>query len=109
MQPIFKKGKIVEETQFVSTTLNPNVAKEFGKAETDIIYKFKPPKGLKATCPEKLDPVNYGRKTSAGGNLTGRLEGSETEILLKRGFKYRMDNLIKEDGKFIIECTILSN
>ena len=106
---IFKKGKIVEETQFVSTTLNPNVAKEFGMGETDIIYKFKAPKGLKATCPEKLDPVNYGRKTSAGGNLTGRLEGSETEILLKRGFKYRMDNLIKEDGKFIIECTILSN
>ena len=109
VERIFKKGKVVEEKQFVSTTLNPNVAKEFGNGETDIIYKFKAPKGTKATCPEKLDPANYGGKTTAFGNLTGKLEGSEVEILLKRGFKYRMDNLIKKDGKYIIECTILGN
>lgn len=105
---IFKKGKIVREEQFVSTTVSPQVAKEFGSGETDIIYRFKAPKGTKATCPEKLDPANYGGKENgAGGNLTGRLEGSEAEILLKRGFSYRMDNLIKENGQYIIECTIL--
>ena len=105
---IFRKGKIVKEEQFVSTTVSPHVARDFGGGKNDIIYKFKAPKGTKATCPEKLDPAQYGGPaTSAGGNLTGRLEGSEAEILLKRGFSYRMDNLIREDGKYIIECTIL--
>lgn len=108
IKKIFKKGKVIKEEQFVSTTVSPNVAQDFGSSQTDIIYRFKAPKGTKATSPEKLDPANYGRdKALVIGNLTGRLEGSEAEILLKRGFSYRMDNLKKENGKYIIECTIL--
>lgn len=104
---IFKKGKIVEEQQFVSTTVNENVAKSFSKEETDIIYRYHAPKGTHATSLEGVYSDEFGDAPTE--YLTGRggLEGSETEILLKRGFKYRMDNLTFEDGHYIIDCTIL--
>ena len=106
---IFKKGKIVEEQQFVSTTINPNVARNFGKSQSDIIYKFNTPKGTKGTCPEniKSDIVS---DSYVGGYLRGidGIEGSESEILLKRGFKYKMKNLTFENGHWVIECDILN-
>ena len=106
---IFKKGKIVEEQQFVSTTINPNVARNFGKSQSDIIYKFNTPKGTKGTCPEniKTDIVS---DSYAAGYLRGidGIEGSEAEILLKRGFKYKMKNLTFENGHWVIECDILN-
>jgi hypothetical protein len=108
IQKIFKKGKIVEEQQFVSTSINPCVAKAFGKNPSDIIYKFKAPKGTKGTSPEHIK-TEITKESSAGAHLkgTGGVEGSESEVLLKRGFKYRMDNLTFENGQYIIECTIL--
>lgn len=108
LKKIFKKGKIVTEEQFVSTTVNEPVAREFSSAPNTIIYRYHAPKGTKATTLEHLnldgidDPNFY-------GDLSGACEGSETEILLKRGFKYRMDKLSKENGKYIIDCTILKD
>ncbi len=105
---IYKKGKIIEEEQFVSTTVNENVAKSFAAHESDIIYRYHTPKGTKAVSLENLYVDELGN-TCVPGYLRGNgsIEGSETEILLKRGFKYRMDNLTFEDGHYIIDCTIL--
>lgn len=105
---IFKKGKIVKEQQFVSTTVSPTVAKNFGKGKYDIVYKYNVPKGTKGTCPEniKSDIVS---DSYVGGYLRGidGIEGSEAEILLKRGFKYKMKNLTFENGHYVIECDVL--
>ena len=107
-EKIFKKGRIIEEQQFVSTTVDPVVSKQFGQNKLDIIYRYHAPKGINATCPENLNPKVVGNSHASAMLLgNGGLEGSEAEILLKRGFKYRQDKLSIENGQYVIDCTIL--
>lgn len=108
LKKIFKKGKIVTEEQFVSTTVNESVAREFSSAPNTIIYRYHAPEGTKATTLEHLNLEGID-DSNFYGDLSGACEGSETEILLKRGFKYRMDKLSEENGKYIIDCTILKD
>lgn len=109
IKKIYKKGKIVEEKQFLSTTVNPNVAKTFGKGDFDIIYKYNAPKNLKSTTMEQFSTDITGERNfyiPESMNL-GTVEGSEMELFLARGFKYQMKNLTFENGHYVIECDIL--
>lgn len=109
IKKIYQKGKIVEESQFISTTVNPTVAKEFGKGEFDIIYKYNAPEGLKAVSMEHFDKSITGDSDCYLPEVmnSGKVDGSEKEIFVARGFKYKMKNLTREDGRYVIECDIL--
>ena len=105
---IFQPGKIVEEKQFVSTTVDRHVAEAFASSVSDIIYKFNAPAGTKGTNPESISAEAVDNKNAIGylaGN--GKSEGSEAEILLKRGFRYQMKKMTFENGHYVIECDIL--
>lgn len=106
IKKIYKPGVVIEEQQFVSTTISPEVANNFGKSESDIMYIFHAPKGTKGTNVEQLGVS--GRVSGINEHYYDLSEGgSEAEVLLKRGFKYIMTKCEFKDGHYVITCQIL--
>ncbi len=87
------KGTVIEERGFASTSTNSDVAASFTWGESPIVVEIHAPKGTRAINVAKELAKEIAEEAAAG--KTPRAAASENEILLARGYRFRVGELVE--------------
>ncbi len=104
---LIKIGTIIENYGFLSTTTDYVNASKFSIGHNWITDKLDPPLDEPCIFKIRIPYLMQGVAYVSGFNINNNFKNGDAQILIKRNSKFRIDDVYKENGKNILEMTMI--